>query len=86
MATSGLSVRTITHSYPKEETDAMELFYGGKKCVITNLSRNVQWFHMLDAALGVSSPRVRLNVYWILHKVANHEPISFRICLGATYV
>lgn len=41
---------------------------------------------MLDEALVVSSPRVRLKVYWILHIVAENEPISFRICLVATYV
>jgi hypothetical protein len=37
------------------------------------LVRNVHWSHMLDATLGVSNPRVRINVYWILHKDADDE-------------
>lgn len=64
----------------------MEAFYGGKKCVITKLSRNVEWSHMFEADLDVSNRRVRLNTYRISHKDTDYEIISFRSCLVATYV
>ncbi len=55
----------------------MEAFYGGKKCIITNLSRNVHWSHMLDAASVVSNTRVCLNPYRILHKMLTMNQLAF---------
>jgi len=43
------TVRTIAHSYPQEELDAMKNFYGGKRCVITKVLHSVQWSHTLEA-------------------------------------
>jgi len=49
------TVRTTKHDYPREELNAMNMFYGGKRCVITKTLNNVQWGHMLDAALTSSN-------------------------------
>jgi len=50
-------VRTTTHSYPKDEEDAMRAFYNGKRCVIT-FSDVAEWAHMLDATMESSNPQV----------------------------
>jgi hypothetical protein len=51
------SVRTVTHTYPQEEVNAMTDFYGGKRCVISLTLPGVHWGHTLDAALGLSNTR-----------------------------
>ena len=43
------SVQTTIHSYPQSELDAMTNFYGGQRCVISLMFRNVEWSHTLDA-------------------------------------
>ena len=69
------SVRTTTHSYPQQEITAMRSFYGGKKCAITRNTDSVHWAHILDAALDVSNPRVRLS--FLCHiQILNTKPLA----------
>lgn len=48
------TIRTATHDHPREEINAMTEFYQGKICIITKLTRNVQWAYVMDAALPAS--------------------------------
>jgi len=52
------TIRTKAHAYPREEIEAMIKFYGGKRCVITNKVKAIEWCHILDGAIESSNPRV----------------------------
>jgi len=77
------TIRTTKHDYPREEVNAMTRFYGGKVCVITKLARNVQWAHIMDAALPASTVNFAF-LESFQHSDVNYVPISSRRCSPAS--
>ncbi|KAF9048187.1 hypothetical protein BDP27DRAFT_1434253 [Rhodocollybia butyracea] len=60
-----VTIITPIHSYPAQEIWALEGFYGGVKCPITQREySSVEWGHILDTALEGSQARLK----WMLDR------------------